>query len=679
MLKQLVSRILTWAGVERRMWVQNDPTWALAKLVDGTDKFSDPYLQHEWVYACIKSVATNIASVPLVHQTGSAKSVRVIQTGPIYDILNRPNALWSRWHLLEATISWLESCGNAIWVLKRPGPKVVPAEILCFGREGFEAKCADNAVVSYRYRHDGLDVTLQPHEVIHFRLWNPKSPVWGMGPLQAAMIAAESDYEASVYNRAFFKNSAIPGGIIEVPEQTQLTESEYQRMRERWTDMHGGSRKAFRTAVLEGGAKFQAVSLTHSDMQFLQQKKWNREAVCACFRVPPTEIGIFDAVHKATAEDTRRGYWEQTLIPLCKLIEDTLRAQFFIPFDGEKTWLAFDLSKVEALHESADAKIERIQKLWAMGMPFNMACKQVGYEADPIPGGDIGYLPLGVVPATEAGMVREGPDTPPDQDEDQDAAPTKAAPPAHTAALHTQAQIDDWRHFERSLQPSDRRFRESISAYLSRIKKWLAAELDKFDAPGAIPEDALMLAAKWDDELKKLANRHYRRVAEVVKPQVEARIRRAGIDFDLNLSDKRLVDYMDAKTIKVVEINDTIRSGLRDALKEGVTENLTMSELQESIFSVMQDSRARSLRIARTETTSAANGTEYVAHNIAGIKTHLWVASLDEATRDSHIACMKQGPIAVGKSFENGCRFPGDPKGDAGEVVNCRCTLVPVD
>jgi hypothetical protein len=34
--------------------------------------------------------------------------------------------------------------------------------------------------------------------------------------------------------------------------------------------------------------------------------------------------------------------------------------------------------------------------------------------------------------------------------------------------------------------------------------------------------------------------------------------------------------------------------------------------------------------------------------------------------------------VAVNSSFSNGLDYPGDQKGDAGDVINCRCTLLPV-
>ena len=42
------------------------------------------------------------------------------------------------------------------------------------------------------------------------------------------------------------------------------------------------------------------------------------------------------------------------------------------------------------------------------------------------------------------------------------------------------------------------------------------------------------------------------------------------------------------------------------------------------------------------------------------------------------MACEAEGAIPVDQVFSNGLMFPGDPEGDAGEVINCRCHLMPV-
>lgn len=57
-----------------------------------------------------------------------------------------------------------------------------------------------------------------------------------------------------------------------------------------------------------------------------------------------------------------------------------------------------------------------------------------------------------------------------------------------------------------------------------------------------------------------------------------------------------------------------------------------------------------------------------------------WLSSRDERVRDSHSE--RDGQVVeVGQPFDIGAGyllFPGDPEGPAEEVVNCRCTTIPV-
>ena len=85
------------------------------------------------------------------------------------------------------------------------------------------------------------------------------------------------------------------------------------------------------------------------------------------------------------------------------------------------------------------------------------------------------------------------------------------------------------------------------------------------------------------------------------------------------------------------------------------------------------------LRYARTAMTSAQNsGRMEMLHQAQGMGIKCkkrWLATLDQRTRDTH-AALDGTVVGVDDKFPNGLMYPGDPEGPAGEVYNCRCTLI---
>ena len=88
----------------------------------------------------------------------------------------------------------------------------------------------------------------------------------------------------------------------------------------------------------------------------------------------------------------------------------------------------------------------------------------------------------------------------------------------------------------------------------------------------------------------------------------------------------------------------------------------------------------RSIRIARTETISASNKGALVSYQAGGAEGKQWITAGDEAVRESHAAA--NGQIrGLQQKFQIGFSeldHPGDPDGPAGEIINCRCTTIPI-
>jgi len=84
--------------------------------------------------------------------------------------------------------------------------------------------------------------------------------------------------------------------------------------------------------------------------------------------------------------------------------------------------------------------------------------------------------------------------------------------------------------------------------------------------------------------------------------------------------------------------------------------------------------------IARTETMKAMNLVSFRLFGAWGVTQKEWLATGDQRTRPDHREADGQ-VVAIDRPFNIGgwpMQYPGDPAGPASEVVNCRCTLLPV-
>jgi hypothetical protein len=129
---------------------------------------------------------------------------------------------------------------------------------------------------------------------------------------------------------------------------------------------------------------------------------------------------------------------------------------------------------------------------------------------------------------------------------------------------------------------------------------------------------------------------------------------------------------------KVKDITETTRKKVKDSLLEGAQKQLHKRDLADLIKQNSGFSKERSLLIARTETTMAANmGALTAAENSGANLEKFWIATNDARTREWHSE-VDQTPIPMNLPFiVNGeeMQHPGDPNGSPENVCNCRCVL----
>ena len=713
--------------------------------------FSNPLKQSAWVYAAINCIATNVRQVPWLIRTGDRKDSRIVDDGPWVELFDRPNPAHTRTQFWHVTMYNLERAGECMWVKEgktdaRVGPNDVPFELWPMNGSLFEPildAATRSRLLSWCYRpRSGQIVFYEPHELVVLKYPDPDNPWGGLAPLDAAMRSARTDFKMAEYNEAFFDNDATPGGVLMTDQR--LDQATVDLIRRQWQDRHQGPSKNARIAVLEGGLKYTAAHVSQKDAQWLEGRKYSREEIAAVFRVPKTELTVYEDINYATAEVADRSFWEKTILPKLIEIQDTTYAQLFRPFEGGRLWGEFDLTGIKALQENLGQRLDSGIKLNTLGYGvdeinerLDLGMEEMGadesiLEDQVLNGAQIasaveivslvaqGQLPrdAGVgqlqvlfnltpeqaelimgsagsgfqaVPKPEPIPFGESPGKPKPETSETDAL-VNLAERVRALVRKQGPRLQAWQKILKvQLVPNELKFQSRFRRYLMELRaeqlqllKNLPARalaLEQIRDPKQLLSDKgvfLFDAAPWSAKLAVGAQALYEETAAGALDLTFTEL--GGNWTGLDPHDPKILDLIKQRQLILSGVPGTIRERVRRQIEEGLKLNEDLGMIEERIrrsFNAFGGMRART--IARTEVGGLTNQTRHEAFKETGVHKHEWTTAGDEVVRESHVK-LNGETVALGKEFgDSGLKFPGDPEGEPGEIINCRCVAVAAD
>jgi len=668
-----------------------DRTFWLSSRMLQANVILQPYIQNPWLYASVKKAAINISRVPFEIYTNTAKSPKKVESGPLYDLFTHPNPMMTDDQLFEATSVWLDIEGEAFWVLNnRKNVTTIPDEIWVFPPSRFKhiPDPKTNLPIGWQYIVGGKTVNLAPWEVIHFKLFNPYDDVRGLAPWKAGQLSVEQDYLSSKYNVSFFRNGATVSGILKAGQN--LTDDQYSRLRLQIDERYQGADKAHKIMILEGeNADFKETSLSQKDMAFTELKNLTRSEIFAIYSTNEVVLGIYSDIQSYEGlKIAHKTWWQENLIPRMQYISQKLYAELFSQVGDGSQWGDFDTGVIEALQEDLADKLDQATKLYAMGWPINQINKRLSLGMEDVPWGDVWWGNISLVPISDDGSSAVGQETPPSPPPKSYLRLVENTPSSMTetgqisiisgneyltkrSSIHRDIQ---WKRFMVRHAPLEKLFR-------SKIKKWMYDQRSKILAnlSNMIKRDITDMI--FDDEkeigslkllLKPLYAKGIQQGAEMVAEELGA------IDFVYNPLDPSVLAFMTMRITGIApDIVDTIKQGLRNTLTQGISAGESITELADRVREIYNFAATRSFTIARTESAISINGGRNIEMQKQGVKKREWLTARDEAVRESHRKL--EGEVRdMREKFSNGLMFPGDPSGEASEVINCRCIELPI-
>lgn len=146
-----------------------------------------------------------------------------------------------------------------------------------------------------------------------------------------------------------------------------------------------------------------------------------------------------------------------------------------------------------------------------------------------------------------------------------------------------------------------------------------------------------------------------------------------------NVFDKFVQKFI-ATTVakKVVGVADVTKKKIRGIIAPLEAAGASIEQIAKAIDGLYLDQIIpnRSEVIARTEVIGASNAGSSHAADQTGLKLNKeWLSTRDDRTRDTHVEI--DGEIKPKEEkYSNDLMFPGDPNGEAEEVIQCRCTEI---
>lgn len=292
--------------------------------------YYEMYRQHPTVRAAVEKISKTSAAngyrfVPAVEgEEIEAAKVKYLRT---FFRLSNAN------QLLRLTYKDLLVFGESFWLIV--GAKAgTPVKALRLHPMYMDARIEGGVFTGWRYGpifESDETIKYDASEVLHFKLDDPNSDIYGLSPLDSLQHTVASDLFAMKFNKKFFENSASTGLVLSMKNSTK---EEVERNRE-WLDQnYTGTENAWRTMVLEGDIEIKDRGGKLNEMQFIEGRKFNRQEILSALDIDPSKLGITEDSNRSTSKEADNTFREETISPLQGVVEEEISNSFILGMLG---------------------------------------------------------------------------------------------------------------------------------------------------------------------------------------------------------------------------------------------------------------------------------------------------------------------------------------------------------
>lgn len=308
-----------WSAERRAAWERGDDAGTSTDA--GIAVTESSALTYAAVFACVRVIAETIAALPWhVYQRDGRKRVPWPNDPADWVLSTQPNREQNAFEWRENVLADALLGGHHYSEIVRDGSGRL-AEL--WPIEPWRVRIARDEAGNLRYevrQADGL-IVLDPADVFHVQ-----GPM-GLSPIMQAARSIGVGMAMDRHAATFFGNGTHPSGILST--EGKLSADQMALLRSEWEKVHRGPRNANRTAILQAGLKWEALTMPNDEAQFLESRQFQVEEICRWYRVPPHKVASLTRATWGNIEHQAIEFVTDCLVPWVTRLEHEANIKLF--------------------------------------------------------------------------------------------------------------------------------------------------------------------------------------------------------------------------------------------------------------------------------------------------------------------------------------------------------------
>src|SRR6266496_6654937 len=305
------------------------------------------YRSSKTVFRVVGHIARAGSTIKWKHYTDETKE-REIDAGQseLLKLWNMPAPRVAGTAFREAMIAYYAMTGNnyIYGINASKNPKAKFDELYNLRPDLTKIKVNENGPEYYEFGTFQPPKRYDPLQIMHNKLFAGNDDVYGLSPVEVAAMLVDIQKAGQKWNLGLLSNMARPGGAWVT--DALLGDTEYKGLKKEIRDKFAGPRNAGETAILHGGVKWQSMSMSPYELDWLESDtKSDRDIAGIFFNFPLFLLGLADSTY-SNQEEARYALYTEIEFPILDMFEDSLNMWLTPRYGG---YLGYDKEDVEAI------------------------------------------------------------------------------------------------------------------------------------------------------------------------------------------------------------------------------------------------------------------------------------------------------------------------------------------